>query len=53
MIEDSATIPASLLLLAGLAALTGSTAMVFIFLMRKGRLSMDEDAKYRMMAEDE
>lgn len=35
-----------------LLALVGSTFLIFIYLWRKGKLDMDEEAKYRMM-EDE
>jgi hypothetical protein len=34
-------------------ALVGSTLLVFIYLWFKGRLDMDEEAKYQMMLTDE
>ena len=34
-------------------ALVGSTLLVFIYLWCKGRLDMDEEAKYQMMLTDE
>ncbi|MBA2368441.1 MAG: hypothetical protein H0V82_05385 [Candidatus Protochlamydia sp.] len=33
--------------------LVGSAIMVFIYLWKKGRLGMDEEAKYQMMQDDE
>ncbi len=34
-------------------ALSVSTALVFYYFWRKGRLGFDEDAKFQMMKEDE
>jgi hypothetical protein len=34
-------------------ALVGSAFLVFVYLLRKGRLDMDEEPKIQMMASDE
>jgi len=47
--RDGAGIIGSLWHYSMLIALVGSTLLVFIYLWRKGRLDMDEEAKYQMM----
>lgn len=34
-------------------AIVGSTFLIFFYLWRKGRLDMDEEAKWQMMKEEE
>lgn len=34
-------------------ALVGSAFLIFIYLWKKGKLDMDEEAKYTMMKQDE
>lgn len=48
---DGTGVYGSLLHYSVLFALMGSTLLVFIHLWRKGRLDMDEKAKYQMMEE--
>lgn len=52
MEHDGSGVYGSLLHYSFLFALMGSTFLVFVYLWRKGRLDMDEEAKWQMMKEE-
>ncbi len=52
MIQDIGGVYGSLWHYSMVFTLMGSTVLVFIYLWRKGRLDMDEEAKYQMMQSD-
>lgn len=52
MIRDGSGLYGSLFNYAILSALFFSTLLVFVYLWRKGRLDMDEEAKWKMLEED-
>lgn len=51
--RDGSGIYGSILHYSLLLALAGSTILVFIYLWRKGRLDIDEEAKEQMMKGDD
>lgn len=53
MIRDGTGLIGSLWHYSMLFALIGSTTLIFIYLWRKGRLDMDEEAKFQMMKPDD